>query len=202
MLLHPSLACSAGLPAWLSRNQPALPCQCPWWPSPPALRRTSICCSYLPAPLLPHLQAWYLENIVVPAATAQGLEEEYRYLRPSIQRFPAGRQQVCVGGAHEAREPLRVCCPAPRERPTGGVQCALPVSLTAHGTTHCYPAGAPSSGCGLHQGGALCHWFWSDGRARRHKMNRGCAAHPPAAARSTLVGGRAVHRACTWRDVV
>eukprot|EP00887_Chlorella_sp_A99_P000067 scaffold16.g67.t1 len=41
----------------------------------------------------PRRLAFYLSSIVVPAATAQGLEEEYRYLRPSIQRFPAGRQQ-------------------------------------------------------------------------------------------------------------
>ena len=41
-----------------------------------------------------HLQAWALENIVVPMARLYNLEEEYQYLRPSIKRFPKGREQV------------------------------------------------------------------------------------------------------------
>ena len=36
------------------------------------------------------IQGWALQNVVVPAATSYGLEEEYRYLRPSIQSFPTG----------------------------------------------------------------------------------------------------------------
>ena len=36
------------------------------------------------------MQAWALENVVVPAARLYGLESEYQYLRPSIKRFPTG----------------------------------------------------------------------------------------------------------------
>jgi len=34
-----------------------------------------------------------LSNVVVPAAARMGLEEEYAYLRPSIQAFPTGQEQ-------------------------------------------------------------------------------------------------------------
>lgn len=40
------------------------------------------------------LQAWALENLVVPMARSYNLEKEYQYLRPSIKRFPKGREQV------------------------------------------------------------------------------------------------------------
>lgn len=40
------------------------------------------------------MQAWALENVVVPMARSYGLEEEYQYLRPSIKRFPKGREQI------------------------------------------------------------------------------------------------------------
>ena len=39
-------------------------------------------------------QGWALENVVVPMARSYGLGEEYEYLRPSIKRFPNGREQV------------------------------------------------------------------------------------------------------------
>ena len=39
------------------------------------------------------LQGWLLDNVVVPAARSYGLEEEYAYLRPSIKKFPVGREQ-------------------------------------------------------------------------------------------------------------
>lgn len=39
------------------------------------------------------LQGLLLEQVVVPAAAAYGLGDEYRYLRPSIKRFPTGREQ-------------------------------------------------------------------------------------------------------------
>lgn len=39
------------------------------------------------------VQGLLLENVVVPAAAAYGLEDEYRYLRPSIKRFPTSREQ-------------------------------------------------------------------------------------------------------------
>ena len=40
------------------------------------------------------MQGWALENVVVPMARSYGLGEEYEYLRPSIKRFPTGREQV------------------------------------------------------------------------------------------------------------
>lgn len=42
-------------------------------------------------PAADFIQGWALENVVVPAASSYGLEDEYRYLRPSIQSFPSGR---------------------------------------------------------------------------------------------------------------
>eukprot|EP00850_Spirogloea_muscicola_P003491 SM000014S00279 [mRNA] locus=s14:458612:460544:+ [translate_table: standard] len=39
-------------------------------------------------------QAYMLDNVVVPVAQQFGLEEEYKYLRPSIERFPQGPQLV------------------------------------------------------------------------------------------------------------
>ena len=44
----------------------------------------------------PALQGWALENVVVPMARSYGLGQEYEYLRPSIQRFPTGPQQVSL----------------------------------------------------------------------------------------------------------
>eukprot|EP00879_Flechtneria_rotunda_P025012 GHRR01026541.1.p3 GENE.GHRR01026541.1~~GHRR01026541.1.p3 ORF type:complete len:112 (+),score=49.16 GHRR01026541.1:649-984(+) len=44
-------------------------------------------------PLVDWAQGVLLENVVVPAARSYGLEAEYQYLRPSIKRFPAGREQ-------------------------------------------------------------------------------------------------------------
>jgi ubiquinone/menaquinone biosynthesis methyltransferase len=38
-------------------------------------------------------QEWFLENLVVPAADAKGVGDEYRYLRPSIKNFPQGKEQ-------------------------------------------------------------------------------------------------------------
>lgn len=42
-------------------------------------------------PNVDSVQAWFLENLVVPAARQYGLEAEYEYLRPSIKMFPTGR---------------------------------------------------------------------------------------------------------------
>ena len=44
-------------------------------------------------PVADTLQAFFLERVVVPAAEAKGVGDEYRYLRPSILRFPTGREQ-------------------------------------------------------------------------------------------------------------
>jgi ubiquinone/menaquinone biosynthesis C-methylase UbiE len=46
---------------------------------------------------LPCAQAWFLETLVVPAARAYDVAEEYEYLRPSIKAFPTGEEQVdCI----------------------------------------------------------------------------------------------------------
>lgn len=41
-------------------------------------------------PAVDFLQGFALSNFVVPAARSYGLEDEYMYLRPSIQAFPSG----------------------------------------------------------------------------------------------------------------
>lgn len=41
-------------------------------------------------PVISGVQGFMLDNVVVPAATKYGLQDEYAYLRPSIQRFPSG----------------------------------------------------------------------------------------------------------------
>lgn len=40
------------------------------------------------------IQEWYLNTLVIPAATEFGLTAEYAYIAPSLDRFPTGRQQV------------------------------------------------------------------------------------------------------------
>lgn len=40
------------------------------------------------------VQGFVLDNIVVPFADLNGVAAEYRYLRPSIERFPRGQEQV------------------------------------------------------------------------------------------------------------
>jgi demethylmenaquinone methyltransferase/2-methoxy-6-polyprenyl-1,4-benzoquinol methylase len=39
-------------------------------------------------------QQWYLNTIVVPVAQHWGLDQEYAYINPSLERFPAGHEQV------------------------------------------------------------------------------------------------------------
>ena len=46
--------------------------------------------------LMSTFQQWYLENLVVPAASQMGLKEEYAYINPSLERFPSGREQVKI----------------------------------------------------------------------------------------------------------
>lgn len=43
--------------------------------------------------LVDAVQAAFLDYLVVPAARQYGLEQEYAYLRPSIKRFPTGKEQ-------------------------------------------------------------------------------------------------------------
>lgn len=39
-------------------------------------------------------QQWYLDKIVVPVAHQLGLQEEYAYISPSLDRFPTGSEQI------------------------------------------------------------------------------------------------------------
>lgn len=45
-------------------------------------------------------QQWYLETIVVPVAQQFGLTEEYAYISSSLEKFPAGAEQITL--AHQA----------------------------------------------------------------------------------------------------
>lgn len=45
-------------------------------------------------PLVNGFQSWYLQNWVVPAAKLKGVESEYAYIMPSLERFPTGDEQV------------------------------------------------------------------------------------------------------------
>ena len=60
-------------------------------------------------PVADRLQAWALQNVVVPAARSYGLEEEYKYLRPSIQAFPTGEIPAfrVVPGGHPVDLPCQ-----------------------------------------------------------------------------------------------
>lgn len=49
------------------------------------------------SPLIRNFQQWYLDSIVVPAATQLGMRDEYAYLNPSLDRFPTGQEQVKLG---------------------------------------------------------------------------------------------------------
>lgn len=46
------------------------------------------------AGLMQLFQTWYLANIVVPTASDMGMEEEYAYINPSVEKFPTGAEQV------------------------------------------------------------------------------------------------------------
>ena len=45
-------------------------------------------------PNLNALQGFILDNVVVPVADLNGVAAEYRYLRPSIERYPKGPELV------------------------------------------------------------------------------------------------------------
>jgi demethylmenaquinone methyltransferase/2-methoxy-6-polyprenyl-1,4-benzoquinol methylase len=61
-------------------------------------------------PQMRQFQQWYLQNLVVPIASQMGLEAEYAYLAPSIERFPNGTEQTQqarqVGFAHAVHYPI------------------------------------------------------------------------------------------------
>jgi len=46
----------------------------------------------------------FLDNIVVPTATAFELGDEYKYLKPSIAAFPCGREQEMIARESGFRE--------------------------------------------------------------------------------------------------
>uniref|UniRef100_A0A803PGI3 Uncharacterized protein n=1 Tax=Cannabis sativa TaxID=3483 RepID=A0A803PGI3_CANSA len=43
-------------------------------------------------PVTTFIQEWMIDNVVVPVATSNGLEEEYRYLKSSIREFLTGKE--------------------------------------------------------------------------------------------------------------
>ncbi|MCT7982867.1 bifunctional demethylmenaquinone methyltransferase/2-methoxy-6-polyprenyl-1,4-benzoquinol methylase UbiE [Laspinema sp. A4] len=45
-------------------------------------------------PTLYAVQQWILQTIVVPVATANGLQDEYAYILPSLEKFPQGPEQI------------------------------------------------------------------------------------------------------------
>ncbi|MCT7993966.1 bifunctional demethylmenaquinone methyltransferase/2-methoxy-6-polyprenyl-1,4-benzoquinol methylase UbiE [Laspinema olomoucense] len=45
-------------------------------------------------PTLHAVQQWILQTIVVPVATANGLQDEYAYILPSLEKFPQGPEQI------------------------------------------------------------------------------------------------------------
>ncbi|MCT7968342.1 bifunctional demethylmenaquinone methyltransferase/2-methoxy-6-polyprenyl-1,4-benzoquinol methylase UbiE [Laspinema sp. D1] len=51
-------------------------------------------------PTLNGVQQWILQTIVVPVATANGLQDEYAYILPSLEKFPQGPEQIRL--AHQA----------------------------------------------------------------------------------------------------
>ncbi len=51
-------------------------------------------------PWTQQFQQWYLQQVVVPVASACGLMDEYAYLETSLARFPTGPEQVAL--AYEA----------------------------------------------------------------------------------------------------
>jgi demethylphylloquinol methyltransferase len=50
-------------------------------------------------PLVKQFQQWYLNQIVLPTAQRLGLSDEYAYIGPSVDRFPAGPEQVQLASA-------------------------------------------------------------------------------------------------------
>jgi demethylmenaquinone methyltransferase/2-methoxy-6-polyprenyl-1,4-benzoquinol methylase len=71
--------------------------------------------------IINNFQKWYLENIVVSSAVNFGVQAEYAYILPSLERFPRGDEQVTLaqiaGFSHSLHYPL-----------FGGIMGALIVS--------------------------------------------------------------------------
>jgi demethylmenaquinone methyltransferase/2-methoxy-6-polyprenyl-1,4-benzoquinol methylase len=53
-----------------------------------------------PNPQMRAFQQWYLNTVVVPIADQYGLNDEYAYISPSLDKFPTGVEQVDL--AHQA----------------------------------------------------------------------------------------------------
>ena len=67
-------------------------------------------------PLVDGLQGFVLDNVVVPAAQSMGVEDEYKYLRPSIAAFLTGMGLFITYVSMLAAEPIfpvpvRRACP-------------------------------------------------------------------------------------------
>jgi demethylphylloquinol methyltransferase len=45
-------------------------------------------------PIIHTIQQWILQSVVVPVATANGLQDEYAYILPSLEKFPQGPEQI------------------------------------------------------------------------------------------------------------
>ncbi len=45
-------------------------------------------------PTIHGIQQWILQAVVVPVATANGLQDEYAYILPSLEKFPQGPEQI------------------------------------------------------------------------------------------------------------
>jgi len=69
-------------------------------------------------PVVDAVQGWALQNVVVPTARSYGLEDEYRYLRPSIQAFPTGESSKSgpSAGYHLLKKQYRSFQPAHRTK--------------------------------------------------------------------------------------
>ncbi|TVQ56918.1 MAG: bifunctional demethylmenaquinone methyltransferase/2-methoxy-6-polyprenyl-1,4-benzoquinol methylase UbiE [Spirulina sp. DLM2.Bin59] len=50
-------------------------------------------------PWIQQFQTWYLDQVVLPTATAFDLKEDYAYIAPSVERFPTGAEQICLARA-------------------------------------------------------------------------------------------------------
>jgi ubiquinone/menaquinone biosynthesis methyltransferase len=62
----------------------------------PGARAAILDFSHPQSAIMQQFQQWYLDAVVVPTARQMGLMEEYAYIAPSLDRFPAGQEQVAI----------------------------------------------------------------------------------------------------------
>lgn len=72
-------------------------------------------------PKILELQTWCLDNVVVPIADRFGLYNEYAYIRPSLEQFPQGQQQIEYAQAAGFTQPVHYAI-------TGGMMGVLVAS--------------------------------------------------------------------------